>query len=100
MAHVDWEDALEIVVGFLEAPPAADTEDGKRFDQALLRVLANAPTADHDDGAAAPADSVAGLDEGLRARLDALARRRAHANPFGDHPDGIGPTLGMDLSGS
>ncbi len=94
MTHLDWEDALEIVVGFLESPPDADTEDGRRFDQALFRVLA----VGHDGGA--QADATAGLDASLRARLDDLARRRAPANPFGDHPDGIGPTLGMDLSGS
>jgi hypothetical protein len=98
MTHLDWEDALEIVVGFLESPPEADTEDGKRFDQALLRVLAGAPGGDHDG--AMQVDAAAGLDASLRERLDDLARRRAHANPFGDHPDGIGPTLGMDLSGS
>lgn len=98
MTHLDWEDALEIVVGFLESPPDADTEDGKRFDQALFRVLAGAPAVGHDGGD--QADATAGLDASLRARLDDLARRRAPANPFGDHPDGIGPTLGMDLSGS
>jgi len=98
MTHLDWEDALEIVVGFLESPPEVDTEDGKRFDQALLRVLAGAPGGDH--AGATQVDAAAGLDASLRARLDDLARRRAHANPFGDHPDGIGPTLGMDLSGS
>jgi hypothetical protein len=98
MTHLDWEDALEIVVGFLETPPDADTEDGKRFDQALFRVLAGAPSAGQDG--AAQAEATAGLDASLRARLDDLARRRAHANPFGEHPDGIGRTLGMDLSGS
>jgi hypothetical protein len=98
MTHLDWEDALEIVVGFLDSPPDPDTDDGRRFDQALFRVLAGAPTTEQD-GAAQP-DATAGLDASLRARLDDLARRRAPANPFGDHPDGIGRTLGMDLSGS
>lgn len=98
MTHLDWEDALEIVVEFLEEPPEADTEAGRRFDQALLRVLAGAPAP--DQAGATQVDAAAGLDVSLRARLDALARRRAQANPFGDHPDGIGPTLGMDLSGS
>lgn len=100
MPHPDWEDALETVVGVLDSPPQADTEAGKRFDEALRRLLASAPTAGQDDGVAAPTGGLAGLDEGLRARLDALARRRGHTGPFGDHPDGIGPTLGMDLSGS
>lgn len=98
MTHLDWEDALEIVVGFLEDPPAPDTEAGRRFDQALLRVLAGAPGSEAEPPS--EADTVAGLDASLRERLDDLARRRAHANPFGEHPGGIGPTLGMDLSGS
>lgn len=98
MSHLDWEDALEVVVGFLESPPEAHTEEGKRFDQALLRVLAGAPAASQDAGT--PVDATVGLDASLRGRLDDLARRRAHANPFGEHPDGIGPTLGMDLSHS
>jgi hypothetical protein len=95
MGNLDWEDALEVVVAFLDDPPAADTDEGRRFDEALFRLLAAAPSRGHDavsDGEPAPR-----LDAGLRARLDDLARRRAESNPFGDHPDGIGPTLGMDL---
>lgn len=92
MSQQSWEDALEVVVGFLEAPPEPDSDAGRRFDHALARVLAGAPTPMTDDHGAAPT-----LDPGLRQRLDDLARRRAGHNPFGDHPDGIGPTLGMDL---
>jgi hypothetical protein len=92
MIEQSWEDALEVVVGFLEAPPEPDSDAGRRFDQALTRVLAGAPKPVKEDFEAAPA-----LDLGLRQRLDDLSRRRAVHNPFGDHPDGIGPTLGMNL---
>jgi len=90
-----WEDALEVVVGFLEAPPEPDTMEGRRFDAALLRVLAGGP-----DPADGPEPEKPTLDPGLRERLDALVQRRAARNPFGDHPDGIGPTLGMNLGQS
>jgi len=92
MIEKSWEDALEIVVGFLEAPPEPDSDEGRRFDEALARVLAGAPTPLAETDETAPA-----LDPGLRQRLDDLARRRAGHNPFGDYPDGIGPTLGMNL---
>jgi hypothetical protein len=36
----------------------------------------------------------------LRRRLEAAARRRNGSHPFGEHPDGIGPTLGMDVGRS
>ncbi|HWU14835.1 MAG TPA: hypothetical protein VN157_12600 [Caulobacter sp.] len=98
MSDRTWEDALESVVAFLEAPPPPNSDEGRAFDEALRRVLAAAPS----EGLEGPAeeDAAAGLDSDLRARLDDLALRRAGANPFGDHPDGIGPTLGMDLSGA
>jgi len=98
MTDSAWEDALESVLAFLDDPPAPDTQAGQTFDAALRHVLASAPAT----GLAAPseADVIAGLDCGLRARLDDLLRRRAPRHPFGDHPDGIGPTLGMDLSKS
>jgi len=90
-----WEDALEHVIACLEAPPLPDTPQGRRFDEALRQVLDAAPSSSAE-GDPTPAL----LDEGLRARLDDLARRRAPHNPFGDHPDGIGRTLGMDLGQS
>jgi len=98
MNETGWEEALETVVGFLGDPPAPNTPQGKVFDEALVRVLAAAPSAEREP--LSSTDAAAGLDDGLRARLDALARRRAESGPFGDHPDGIGPTLGMDLSRS
>jgi len=98
MTHDHWEDALEAVVAHLEDPPHPESPAGRSFDEALRRVLAAAPSAGHESPS--EADTVAGLDDSLRARLDDLARRRAPAHPFGDHPDGIGPTLGMDVSES
>ncbi|KQZ06157.1 hypothetical protein ASD21_00495 [Caulobacter sp. Root1455] len=58
MSESAWEDALEIVVAVLEAPPPPDSREGQVVDEARRRVL---------------------------------------ANPFGDLPDDIGQTLGMDL---
>lgn len=95
MTEPTWEDALEVVVGFLEAPPHPDSEEGRRFDEALLRVLAGGPASSRGKDTAPT-----GLDPSLRRRLDELAERRAGHNPFGVHPDGIGPTLGMDLGPS
>jgi len=92
-----WEDALEELIAFLQDPPAADTTEGRSFDAALRRVLASAPVI--SEGALDESPSL-GLDPSLRERLDDLARRRASANPFGQHPNGIGPTLGMDLGQS
>ena len=92
MTQASWEDALQIVIDGLEAPPHPDSQEARRFDQALRQVLAGAPAPRGDADEAPPA-----LDPGLRQRLDDLAKRRARHNPFGDHSDGIGPTLGMDL---
>ncbi|MGH1560165.1 hypothetical protein ACRAWD_26010 [Caulobacter segnis] len=39
------------------------------------------------------------LDDDFRSRLEKVAQQRG-GNYFGDHPDGIGPTLGMDVSKS
>lgn len=92
---VDDETALEQVLAFLGAPPAAGTADDARFGARLRQVIAaSIPAA--EDAAAEDAPRLS-LDDDLRRRLDALARQRAEHHPFGDHPDGIGPTLGMDL---
>lgn len=98
MIDTGWEDALETVVGFLDDPPAPDSPEGRAFDQALARVLAAAPSIDVERSP--ETEAATGLDASLRARLDDLAKRRAPAHPFGDHPDGIGPTLGMDVGKS
>jgi len=98
MTDTTWEDALETVMVHLEDPPHPESPAGEAFDEALRRLLAAASSAGRQppsDGGAAPI-----LDESLRVRLDDLARRRKPAHPFGDYPEGIGPTLGMDLSKS
>ncbi|KQY35868.1 hypothetical protein ASD38_04810 [Caulobacter sp. Root487D2Y] len=69
MSESAWEDALETVVAVLEAPPPPDSQEGQVIDEPSRRVLAAAPS----------------------------TRWRAVVNPFGDHPDGIGQALGMDL---
>lgn len=97
MSDRGWEDALEAIIDFLQDPPAAGTAEGQRFDAALQRVLASAPVVSE---AALDESPTLGLDPSLRERLDDLARRRTGANPSGEHPNGIEPTLGMDLSHS
>ncbi|MGR4864422.1 hypothetical protein [Caulobacter sp. LARHSG274] len=96
--QVDDDTALEEVLQFLERPPAPGTPEDSWFGQRLRQVLA-ASLADEpeDEDAPAPEPNLA-LDPGLRDRLEAAAKRRS-GNPFGEHPDGIGPTLGMDLGG-
>lgn len=94
---VDDETALEEVLAWLEHPPQPGTPDDERFGALLRQVLAASLLEDDEDpevGAALP------LDAGLRDRLEALARRRSAANPFGENRDGLGPTLGMDVSRS
>lgn len=93
---VDDETALEEVLAFLGAPPEAGSPDDERFVARLRQVIAAAiPAAEDEDPEDAP---TLRLDDDLRDRLEALAKARASHNYFGEHPDGIGPTLGMDVS--
>lgn len=93
---VDDETALEEVLAFLDAPPEAGSADDERFVARLRQVIAAAiPAAEGDDPEDAP---TLRIEDSLRDRLEALAKARASHNYFGDHPDGIGPTLGMDVS--
>jgi len=96
---VDNDTALEEVLAFLDKPPVPGSPDDERFGARLRQVLA-ASIADEpeDEDDPAPRPELA-LDAGLRGRLEAIARRHAR-NPFGEHPDGIGPTLGMKLGGA
>jgi hypothetical protein len=95
---VDDDTALEEVMGFLANPPAPGSTEDARFGARLRQVIAaSIPRDDTDDEDDAPALEVSA---DLRAKLDEIARRRGADHPFGDHPDGIGPTLGMDLSRS
>lgn len=89
-----FEDALECVLRGLEHPPARGTDEDTEFLNALARVLATPPAHDDEQPLAAPS----ALDDDLRRRLQAVAKHRDFPNLFGDHPDGIGRTLGMDLS--
>ena len=92
---VDNENALEEVLDLLERPPAPGSAEDARLGARLRQVIAASiqPEAE-DDPADAPTLT---LDNDLRTRLERLARRREADKPFGDHPEGIGPTLGMDL---
>lgn len=97
-APVDDETALEEVMAFLEAPPEAGSADDRRFGERLRQVIAaSIPLDEGEDPADAPSLV---LDEPLRRRLEDFARRRMGDHPFGEHPEGIGRTLGMDLRAS
>jgi len=97
--RVDNDTALEEVLEFLADPPAPDTPEDARFGARLRQVLAASIVDDPvDEDDPIPTAELA-LDEDLRRKLEAVAKRRSD-NPFGEHPDGIGPTLGMDLSKS
>ena len=97
--RVDNDTALEEVMGFLDEPPVPGSPEDARFGVRLRQVLAASivdEPIDEDDPI--PKAELA-LDDDLRRRLEQVAKHQAR-NPFGDHPDGIGPTLGMDLSKS
>jgi hypothetical protein len=93
-----FEDALETVLAWLEAPPPSGSPEEARFLAAIERVLAEPDGSEASAEQAAAIDDIVRVDDDLRQRLAKLAGARR--NPFGDHPDGIGPTLGMDLSAS
>ena len=96
---VDDETALEEVMAYLDRPPAAGSADDQRFGERLRQVLAaGLPDDDTPDETAAPARLA--LAEDLRLRLEAAARARTARFPFGENPDGLGPTLGMSLRGN
>ena len=94
--HVDNETALEEVMAFLEEPPTPGTPDDARFGARLRQVLAASIIDEPPDEDDPTPKAELPLDLDLRQRLERVARQQA-GNPFGDHPDGIGPTLGMDL---
>lgn len=95
--RVDNETALEEVMAFLGNPPEAGSPDDTRFGERLRQVIAaSIPLDEGEDPEDAPKLR---LDDAFRSRLEALARERG-GNYFGEHPDGIGPTLGMDVSRS
>ncbi|PTS89834.1 MULTISPECIES: hypothetical protein [unclassified Caulobacter] len=95
---VSDETALEEVLAFLDHPPMHGTPEDAVFGERLRQVMA-ASIADEPDGDDRGEPTLS-LGEDLHRKLDAAAKRRAGTHPFGDYPDGIGPTLGMDLSHS
>ncbi len=95
---VDNDTALEEVMTFLDSPPEEGSADDARFGERLRQVIAAAIPLDEGED---PEDGpTLQLDDSLRGRLEALAAKRGGSHYFGDHPDGIGPTLGMDVSKS
>ena len=94
---VDNDTALEEVMTFLDAPPEPGSAEDARFGERLRQVISAAiPLNEGDDPEDAPTLQ---LDDAFRRRLEKVATDRG-GNYFGDHPDGIGPTLGMDVSKS
>jgi len=94
---VDHETALEEVMTFLDSPPESGSADDARFGERLRQVIAaSIPLDEGEDPEDGP---TLRLGDDLRARLEKVAQQRG-GNYFGDHPDGIGPTLGMDVSKS
>jgi hypothetical protein len=93
---VDNDTALEEVMTFLDSPPEPGSADDDRFGERLRQVIAaSIPLDEGEDHEDAP---TLRLDDAFRGRLEKLAQERG--GYFGDHPDGIGRTLGMDLSKS
>jgi hypothetical protein len=91
---LDDEAALEMVLAYLDAPPLEGSEEDRLFGR-LLRQVNDAVVTPID--VPDPNDLV--VSEDLAIRLADLERRRA-LRPFGVHPDGLGPTLGMDVGHS
>lgn len=92
---VDDAAALEEVMTFLDSPPEPGSADDARFGERLRQVIAaSIPLDEGDDPEDAP---TLALDDDFRRRLEKAASDRG-GNYFGDHPDGIGRTLGMDVS--
>ena len=82
---------------FLGAPPEPGSVDDERFGERLRQVIAaSIPLDEGEDPEDGPSLQ---LDDTFRSRLEAVAKQRG-GSYFGDHPDGIGPTLGMDVSRS
>ncbi len=90
----EFDAILEEVTAYLENPPPEHSEADRRFGR-LLEMLQAQPVPSFEPHETAHRDEarVAKLDKAL-ARAASLDRRPA----FGEHDQGIGPTLGMDVS--
>ena len=95
---VDNDTALEEVMSFLDTPPEEGSADDARFGERLRQVIAaSIPLDDGEDPEDGPTLQ---LDDAFRSKLEKVAQQRGGSHYFGDHPDGIGPTLGMDVGKS
>jgi hypothetical protein len=88
----DDEAALEMVLAYLDAPPLEGSEEERLFGRLLSKVN-QAAAATREESP----DASLVIGEDLRRRLLDLERRRSDGHPFGNHPEGLGPTLGMDV---
>jgi hypothetical protein len=91
--EMEYEAALQDALRRLEAQPTYGDWSDPALDELLSAIASyrHAPESPHFTREHRDLDS-------LRARLDALAEPRHRA--FGDSDEGIGPTLGMDVSHS
>ena len=95
--RVDNDTALEEVMSFLDSPPEEGSADDARFGERLRQVIAaSIPLDEGEDPEDGPTLQ---LDDAFRSKLEKVAQQRV-GSYFGDHPDGIGPTLGMDVGKS
>lgn len=95
--RVNDDTALEEVMAFLDDPPEPGSADDNRFGERLRQVIAaSIPLDEGEDPEDGP---TLRLDDDFRSRLEKVVQQRG-GSYFGDHPDGIGPTLGMDVGKS
>jgi hypothetical protein len=91
--QVAFETALQDAIDLMEHPPRPGTEEDARLQGLLNDISRYQP----QEAAAATAGEPAARDR-FNERLEAFEARRAHeAEESGYNPDGIGPTLGMDV---
>lgn len=92
----EFEAALEQAAQSLKTPPAPDTVEEEAFFYLVAEIAAYERS--FDPPQTSRERTLAAELEELKTRL--AARNAAKREPFGHHPDGIGPTLGMDVSHS
>lgn len=94
---LDDEAALEAVLAFLDAPPLEGSEEDRLFGRLLRQVneAAAAPMAEPDEASLFISGDLHRRLVDLERQRGVLERRSAPFLPFGEHPDGIGPTVGI-----